>query len=102
MKPTTINNVTFGLLHPTAIEKSSNRIKYNINLNSSEFEQVVKDLVRDYDFEEVVETGTFNGLGSTSVFAKTGKYVFTIECNINNFERATSNLQGYENVCVIH
>jgi len=102
MKPTTINNVTFGLLHPTAIEKSSNRIKYNINLNSSEFEQVINDLVKEYVFDEIVETGTFNGLGSTSIFAKTGKYVFTIECNKNNYETAVRNLEQYQNVCVIH
>jgi len=102
MKPTTINNVTFGLLHPTAIEKSSNRIKYDINLNSKEFELVINDLVLDFDIDEVVETGTFNGLGSTSVFAKTGKYVFTIECNKTNFETATRNLEQYQNVCVIH
>jgi len=101
MQPTTIDNVTFGLTYPTQIEQS-NRIKYNINLNSSEFEKVVNDLVKEYDFDEIIETGTFNGLGSTSVFAKTGKYVFTIECNKENFETARRNLEQYQNVCVIH
>ena len=57
MQPTTIDNVTFGLVYPT--EAPTNRIKYNINLNSSEFEQVIKDLVRDYDFDEIIETGTY-------------------------------------------
>jgi hypothetical protein len=98
MEPTTINNFV-----PTEFkEEAPNRIKYNINLNSKEFELVVNDLVLDFDIDEVVETGTFNGLGSTSVFAKTGKYVFTIECNKNNFETAIRNLEQYQNVCVIH
>lgn len=101
MEPTTINNVTFDLLYPTQVIES-NRIKYDINLNSKEFELVINDLVLDFDIDEIVETGTFNGLGSTSVFAKTGKYVFTIECNKNNFETATKNLEQYQNVCVIH
>jgi hypothetical protein len=99
MQPTTINNFV-----PTEFkeEAPSNRIKYDINLNSKEFELVINDLVLDFDIDEVVETGTFNGLGSTSVFAKTGKYVFTIECNKTNFETATRNLEQYQNVCVIH
>lgn len=100
MEPTTINN--FVPEKSNSQEPISNRIKYDINLNSKEFEVVINQLVRDYEFDEIIETGTFNGLGSTSVFAKTGKYVFTIECNKNNYERAISNLQEYENVCVIH
>ncbi len=99
MQPTTINNFVRTEFNE---EAPSNRIKYDINLNSKEFELVVNDLVLDFDIDEVVETGTFNGLGSTSVFAKTGKYVFTIECNKNNFETATKNLEQYQNVCVIH
>jgi len=96
MEPTTINNFI------TENHTVTNRIKYDINLNSEEFQEVINMLVSEYDFDDIVETGTFNGLGSTSVFAKTGKYVFTIECNKNNFETATRNLQQYENVCIIH
>lgn len=102
MQPTTINNYVPENKVAALKEVVSNRIKYDINLKSEEFEQVVNMLVNEYDFDEIVETGTFNGLGSTSVFAKTGKYVFTIECNKENFETATRNLQQYENVCVIH
>ena len=99
MEPTTINNFT-----PTEFKdsKNSNRLKYDINLNSIEFETVINELVRDYRIDEIVETGTFNGLGSTSVFAKTGKYVFSIECNKSNYETAVANLRNYDNVCVIH
>jgi hypothetical protein len=59
-------------------------------------------LVNEHDFTEIVETGTYNGLGSTQVFAKTNKYVFSIECNYNNFLNASKNLAMYDNVCVIH
>lgn len=102
MEPTTINNFVPESKVSLLKEGVKSRIKYDINLNSQEFEQVVNDLVNDYDFEEIVETGTFNGLGSTSVFAKTGKYVFTIECNKENFETSRRNLDQYQNVCVIH
>ena len=103
MEPITINNfVKTDFSKEPKEPTSSSKIDYPINLNSFEFEQVINDLVRDFDFDEVVETGTFNGLGSTTVFAKTGKYVFTIECNRNNYEMAANNLQSYDNVCVIH
>lgn len=102
MQPTTINNFVPENKVAALKEVVRNRIKYDINLKSQEFEQVVKMLVDEYDFDEIVETGAFDGLGSTSVFAKTGKYVFSIECNKQNFDTATRNLQQYENVCVIH
>jgi hypothetical protein len=77
-------------------------IKYSINLNQSNFKETIDYLVDNYNFDEIVETGTYNGLGSTSVFAKTKKYVFSIECNLNNYLSATKNLSPYQNVCVIH
>lgn len=75
---------------------------YEINLNTSEFKEVVNYIIDNYEIDEIVETGTFNGLGSTSTFARTGKYVFTIECNYYNFTNAIRNLASFENVCVIH
>lgn len=76
---------------------------YSINLNNPEFRETVKALIDSYpNIKEVIETGTFNGLGSTKVFAETGKDVYTIECNYNNFVTATNNLRSYPNVCVIH
>jgi hypothetical protein len=89
MQPTTINNVGTKELYPT-------------NLNSNIFREAVKQIIETYEIDEIVETGTYNGLGSTRIFAETKKYVFTIECNYNNFVSATQNLSAFDNVCVIH
>ena len=75
---------------------------YNIELNSNEFRDVVKRLVNEYNINEVVETGTFLGTGSTKVFADLGLNVFTIECNPNHITHAVKNLEEYNNVCFIH
>ena len=96
IQPTTINNFTKSE-EPTYINK-----EYPINLNNSEFMDTINYLVDNYNFDEIIETGTYNGLGSTTIFAKTKKYVFTIECNKDNYEIARKNLEQYQNVCVIH
>jgi len=88
------------MIEPTTID--SFKKEYPINLNTSEFRNVVKDLLSNNEVDDIVETGTYNGLGSTSIFAETNKYVFTIECNFNNFSIASRNLSNFENVCVIH
>lgn len=75
---------------------------YGIELNSNEFRDTVKRLVKEYDINEVVETGTFLGTGSTKVFAGEGLNVFTIECNPNHITQAVQNLEGLNNVCFIH
>lgn len=87
-------------MEPTTIQ--SFKRDYSVNLNNSEFKSVINDLLASNDIDEIIETGAFNGLGSTSVFADTKKYVFSVECNYNNFVTATRNLQHYENVCLIH
>lgn len=78
------------------------KIDYDINLNNAEFKKVIDNIVKDNEFDEIIETGTYNGLGSTSIFAKTDKYVFSIECNFNNFVNASRNLAKFDNVCVVH
>lgn len=76
---------------------------YAINLNSSEFKEAISNIMTLYpDIKDIIETGTFDGLGSTKVFAITGKDVFSIECNEGNFKTASNNLRYYDNVCVIH
>lgn len=77
-------------------------MNYSIQLSNSEFRQSIDNIIRDNVIDEIIETGTFHGDGSTRVFAETGKYVFTIECNYSNFLIASKNLQSYQNVCVIH
>lgn len=75
---------------------------YPVNLNTKEFEDTINYLCDNYEFNEIIETGTFDGLGSTTVFAKTNKYVFTVECNDRKVAIAKNNLRAYQNVCVVH
>ena len=75
-------------------------LDYPIQLNTLEFKAVVSELVKNCD--EVVETGTFQGNGSTKIFAETGKYVFTMECNAVNHQIASQNLIQYHNVAPFH
>ena len=75
-------------------------LDYPIQLNTLEFKAVVSELVKNCD--EIVETGTFQGNGSTRTFAETGKYVFTMECNAVNHQIASQNLMQYHNVAPFH
>jgi len=75
-------------------------IDYTIQLNTLEFRSVANELASEV--EEIIETGTFHGDGSTRIFADTGKYVFSIECNTQNFQISSQNLGAYQNVCVLH
>ena len=77
-------------------------IGYSINLNTADFRDTIEEIITKYPIQEIIETGTFNGLGSTMVFAKTGKSVFSIECNQDNFAEAVKNLRAYHNVCIFH
>jgi predicted O-methyltransferase YrrM len=76
--------------------------EYGIELNSNEFRDTVKRLMKEYGITEVIETGTFLGTGSTKVFASEGLNVFTIECNPNHLSQAVQNLEGLNNVCFVH
>lgn len=78
------------------------KINYDINLKTKEFSETVDKIIKDFDITDIFETGTYNGLGSTTVFAKTGKYVVTVEANYTNFITAIKNLAEYQNVCVVH
>lgn len=77
-------------------------IDYTVQLNNNEFKDAVESILRDNTVDEIVETGAFLGDGSTKVFSETGKYVFTIECNYQNWVIAYRNLINTPNVCVIH
>lgn len=83
-------------------EKEKKIRNYQINLNSTHFSDVVNKLIIENNIEDIIETGTFNGLGSTTIFAQTKKNVFSIECNYQNYSTALKNLSRYENVCLIH
>ena len=67
-------------------------------LNSNEFYKVVNRLIKEYDIQDIIETGTFMGDGSTRIFAETGKTVITVECNPIHWEAAKNNLKQFPNV----
>lgn len=77
-------------------------IDYTIQLNNNEFKNSVERIINTNKINEIVETGTFHGDGSTKIFAETNKYVFSIECNTDNWIISSKNLSMYPNVCVIH
>lgn len=63
-----------------------------------EFGQTVRRIFSEYAVEEIIETGTYLGTGSTGIFAGTGVPVITIECNPVIFQKARENLKDYVNV----
>ena len=72
---------------------------YSMNANAEpDFEETVKFLIKKYNIQSIVETGTFHGDGSTSVFARTGLRVTTIECNPQSNAMAKINLRPFPNV----
>jgi hypothetical protein len=77
-------------------------INYSIQLNNDEFKNTVNEIIDKNKIDEIIETGTFQGDGSTKIFAETNKYVFTIECNYFNWVNSVNNLQNYPNVCAVH
>ncbi|MCX5750998.1 MAG: hypothetical protein NT099_04970, partial [Candidatus Saganbacteria bacterium] len=76
---------------------------YLYGLNEDRFfKKTVEQLVREYMIEEIIETGTYKGLGSTMVFARTNLPVFSIECNGTCVDMARDNLRDYPNVVILH
>ena len=76
---------------------------YETELNKNKYFSIVVTWLCDhFQFDDIVETGTFMGTGSTTIFARTGIKVTTIECNKQRAAEATKNLQKFPNVTVIH
>jgi len=77
-------------------------MEYPIQLNTEEFKTVLETLISNNRIDEIVETGSYHGDGSTLIFAQTGKYVYGIECNPEHYVLSYNNLVEYPNVCMIH
>ena len=73
-----------------------------ITLNDSEFIAKINQIVNKHDIQQIIETGTNLGVGSTLVFAKTGLPVTSLECRRDLVEKARNNLINYPNVSVLH
>jgi hypothetical protein len=82
---------------------SSNFLSGNsINLKNNLFSDTIFNLLQKFSIEEIIETGTFNGLGSTSVFAKSGIKTISIESCFEHYEAAKENLKEFNNVELHH
>jgi hypothetical protein len=72
---------------------------YQIELNNNFFlDSVERVLSENLDIEEIIETGTHVGMGSTKIWANTGLPVKTIEVNPEYWTQAVNNLKEFTNV----
>jgi len=71
---------------------------YQVGINSASFRDLVNAVIKENSIEEIIETGTNNGMGSTKIFAETGVLTKTIECNVGCFNIAKNNLSKFKNV----
>jgi len=71
-----------------------------MNEDMEEFSETMQGLCENVT--QVIETGTFKGLGSTKVFAKTGKPIITLEGRKVLFKIAKQNLKNYHNVKIVN
>jgi hypothetical protein len=70
-----------------------------IELNNKYLKAAVQKVLTENPFvEEIIETGTHLGTGSTQVWANTGLPVKTIEANRQFYEEAKKNLKDFNNV----
>lgn len=73
-------------------------VTYECHLNNLDFKVPIMRIIGEYDIEDIVETGTNTGVGSTRVLADTGLDINTIECNPVFHAEAAKNLKPYSNV----
>ena len=76
--------------------------KYSIKAASKNFKFEINNLVKKYNPDQIIETGSYKGLGSTLVFAKTKIPVISIECNKDYAMKARKNLKNYHNVIILN
>jgi hypothetical protein len=81
--------------------------EYSIHANSNPYFKIAVDFIcSEFTTEEIIETGTYNGLGSTKVLCEIAKEyriaVKSIECHEENVHTARFNLRKFDNVEVIH
>ena len=73
-----------------------------LEFSKDDLAQLVNRLVAEYPVKEILETGTYLGLGTTQILAKTGLPVTTIECSLHNYQIAVDNLKELPNVTCLH
>lgn len=81
---------------------NSNSLSYSTRLVGEEYEKFISKVIEDYGIESIVETGAYDGMGSSQLFAKTDLPFDTIECHGMNFIAAKVNLERFKKTVVHH
>lgn len=81
---------------------NSNMLQYNTRLTGEVYEKFISEIVKNHNIESIVETGTYDGMGSSQILAKTGLPFDTIECHAMNFIAAKVNLEKFKYTRVHH
>jgi len=80
----------------------SNSLEYNTRLTGEMYEKFIGFIIEKYKIESIVETGTYDGMGSSQILGKIGLPFDTIECHGMNFIAAKVNLETFKNTTVHH
>lgn len=81
---------------------NSNSLQYSTRLVGDLYDKFIGYVIEKYKVESIVETGTYDGMGSSQILAKTGLPFDTIECHGMNFIAAKVNLENFKNTRVHH
>jgi hypothetical protein len=79
-----------------------NTLEYNTRLQGVHYKSFIDGIVKKYSIESIVETGAYDGMGSSQLLASTGLPFDTIECHGMNFIAAKVNLEKFKNTIVHH
>ena len=81
---------------------NSNMLQYSTRLIGDVYEKFISEIIKKHNIKSIVETGTYDGMGSSQILAKTGLTFDTIECHGMNFIAAKVNLENFKNTTVHH
>lgn len=90
------------LLGKGTLETLTRRHGWNYSLKSDRLAEIVNLLIKAYEVKRIVETGTFDGSGTTMTYAKTGLPVHSCEAHKKRYLDAKARLAGYRNVFLNH
>lgn len=79
-----------------------NTLEYNTRLQGEQYKRFIDGIIKKYAIESIVETGAYDGMGSSQILASTELPFDTIECHGMNFIAAKVNLENFKNTRVHH
>jgi hypothetical protein len=77
-------------------------LQYSTRLIGDVYEKFISEIIKKHNIKSIVETGAYDGMGSSQILAKTGLTFDTIECHGMNFIAAKVNLENFKNTTVHH